>query len=219
MKRLRSGFTLIELLVAIAIIAILASILFPVFSRARAQARQTNCLSNIKQLSLAIEMYCQDYDEVLIPSASRPISGSTPNTALIWPAYLKPYLKSEQLFVCPEARGQGWYVEIWGERGRLPYGLNRDLEDRTNERPYAMAVFGEPATTIVLADSACGNTGSPERMRGFQVMADRRPNTQSGIAARHSEGTNVGFLDGHAKCYQASRIWQMANPAGLKWTP
>ncbi len=61
----RKGFTLIELLVVIAIIAILAAILFPVFARAREKARQTSCLSNLKQLSLGVLMYAQDYDERL----------------------------------------------------------------------------------------------------------------------------------------------------------
>src|SRR5476651_819462 len=63
--RSRHGFTLIELLVVIAIIAILAAILFPVFARAREQARRTSCLSNMKQIGLALFMYAQDYDETL----------------------------------------------------------------------------------------------------------------------------------------------------------
>ena len=64
-KNHRSGFTLIELLVVIAIIAILAAILFPVFAQAREKARQTTCLSNMKQLGTALLMYSQDYDETL----------------------------------------------------------------------------------------------------------------------------------------------------------
>ena len=59
----RRGFTLIELLVVSAIIAILSAILFPVFARAREKARQTSCLSNVKQLALSMLMYVQDYDE------------------------------------------------------------------------------------------------------------------------------------------------------------
>ena len=64
-NRLRQGFTLIELLVVIAIIAILAAILFPVFAKAREKARQISCVSNMKQLGLAILQYQQDNDEIL----------------------------------------------------------------------------------------------------------------------------------------------------------
>ena len=64
----KSGFTLIELLVVIAIIAILAAILFPVFARAREAARKTSCLSNLKQIALATQMYAQDYDETYVDS-------------------------------------------------------------------------------------------------------------------------------------------------------
>ena len=67
MLRTRHGFTLIELLVVIAIIAILAAILFPVFARARAKAKQSSCLNNVKQLSLGYQMYMSDYDEKFPP--------------------------------------------------------------------------------------------------------------------------------------------------------
>ena len=129
MRRATPGFTLIELLVVIAIIAILAAILFPVFSRARAKARQTACLSNIKQLTLAIDMYAQDNDETLPPS--RQWSGAIPSGAnpLIWPAYIAPYIKNTQIFECPDAKGTGWYVQDWANRGRLPVGINRNAED------------------------------------------------------------------------------------------
>jgi prepilin-type N-terminal cleavage/methylation domain-containing protein/prepilin-type processing-associated H-X9-DG protein len=213
--RLRHGFTLIELLVVIAIIAILAAILFPVFARAREKARQTACLSNVKQLSLAIQMYTQDYDEMLIPSRQGNVNG-----ALIWPAYLTPYVKNTQVFICPSAAGQSQYGEIWQDRGPLSLGLNRDLEDRNTNVAYALAVFQEPANNILLADSTPAATGTGSGGgRGFQVQGDRQPDTQSAIGSRHNQGTNVGFLDGHAKWYAAARIWQLSNPAGLRWLP
>jgi len=79
---MRKGFTLIELLVVIAIIAILAAILFPVFARAREKARQTSCLSNMKQIGLAFMMYTQDYDETL-PGISFSATGANPGA--VWP--------------------------------------------------------------------------------------------------------------------------------------
>jgi len=214
MERNARGFTLIELLVVIAIIAILAAILFPVFSRAREKARQTACLSNLKQLSLAIDMYSQDYDEMLIPSRQ-----GNANNSLIWPAYLQPYVRNTQVFICPSARGQSAYGQVWQARGPLSVGLNRDMEDRTTNIAYALSMLQNPAGTIALADSTPAPTTAPTNGRGYQVMADRQPNTQSGVGMRHNEGTNVGFLDGHAKWYKSSTIWQLSNPAGLQWTP
>src|ERR1700716_4263053 len=85
----RKGFTLIELLVVIAIIAILAAILFPVFAQAREKARQSTCLSNLKQIGLAIMTYAQDYDETLV-MANYP---DGPNN-ILWMGLLDPYVKS-----------------------------------------------------------------------------------------------------------------------------
>src|SRR5689334_10183077 len=89
-KSYRRGFTLIELLVVIAIIAILAAILFPVFAQARAKARQTTCLSNNKQIGLALLMYAQDYDETLPYAAVNP----TNLPLVMWYDLVEPYVKS-----------------------------------------------------------------------------------------------------------------------------
>ena len=97
-----SAFTLIELLVVIAIIAILAAILFPVFARARENARRTSCLSNMKQIGTAMKMYTQDYDEHLPePGYGAVFSGSTWKGILPFHLAVQPYAKTSQLFACP----------------------------------------------------------------------------------------------------------------------
>jgi len=107
----RRGFTLIELLVVIAIIAILAAILFPVFAQARAQARKTSCLSNVKQLSLASLMYTQDYDET-IPLEYERVVTTDPSTfqyygpgvasCASWQNLVQPYMKNWGICICPD---------------------------------------------------------------------------------------------------------------------
>lgn len=115
--RARPGFTLIELLVVIAIIAILASILFPVFARARENARRSACQSNLKQIGLGILQYCQDFDEILPYSdygtdfnGSDLVSGGT---RYKWMDAIYPYVKSQQMFNCP-SRPKGFSDYIYG---------------------------------------------------------------------------------------------------------
>ena len=94
----RTGFTLIELLVVIAIIAILAAILFPVFARAREKARQTSCLSNIKQITLGVVMYTQDYDGCYPPLVYYGDLGYSDNlNNVYWQYMIDPYIASTTL--------------------------------------------------------------------------------------------------------------------------
>ena len=103
----RTGFTLIELLVVIAIIAILAAILFPVFAKAREKARQSACLSNMKQLGLGLMQYVSDYDGVYPLSYYYP-NGTGGSTGYChWSAMIKPYVKSDQLWVCNSDPNKG----------------------------------------------------------------------------------------------------------------
>src|ERR1700757_3966218 len=90
----RAGFTLIELLVVIAIIAILAAILFPVFAKVREKARQTSCLSNEKQIGLALMQYTQDYDESTPAWVRSSTSGN-----VYWEQQVAPYVKSVSVYV------------------------------------------------------------------------------------------------------------------------
>jgi prepilin-type N-terminal cleavage/methylation domain-containing protein/prepilin-type processing-associated H-X9-DG protein len=116
-NRGRRAFTLIELLVVIAIIAILAAILFPVFAQAREKARATSCLSNMKQISLGMIMYSQDYDEMYplycagfatVARVQNPLDpndrpGGTTGIGRrnMWQAQIHPYLKSWDIYSCP----------------------------------------------------------------------------------------------------------------------
>src|SRR5947207_2591254 len=96
------GFTLIELLVVLAIISILAGILFPVFAQVRERARQTVCLSNLRQISLAMQVYVQDYDDGLPPVVSRGPE-DTKYFSITWMHLLGPYVKDVRVFLDPSS--------------------------------------------------------------------------------------------------------------------
>src|SRR3569833_2740261 len=131
----KAAFTLIELLVVIAIISIIAAILFPVFAQAREKARQTMCTSNEKQLSLGVLMYTQDNDEFLPPIA-------TPNNSELWPDLVKPYIKNDQVRVCPSDSG----TSVMNS-----YGLNEmpfvDLNDTATLAPKPLGLLSTPSNT------------------------------------------------------------------------
>ncbi len=138
------AFTLIELLVVIAIIAILAAILFPVFAQARESARQTSCLSNMKQIGVGLMMYEQDYDEQYPPSQI-----GTGTAIVSWPTLMFPYIKNEQVFVCPSATSAALIPDpkkIFGGTPRTYCGKTRTAVsfgiltagDGTNLQPFSV---------------------------------------------------------------------------------
>jgi prepilin-type N-terminal cleavage/methylation domain-containing protein len=140
--RNRRAFTLIELLVVIAIIAILAAILFPVFARARENARRTSCLSNLKQLGLSIMQYTQDYDEKL--PGSRKYFPTSPNAYTTWVTLLQPYARSTQLYTCPNG-------VPYSDPAYPSYGYNYNLGE--DDAVVSLAAINTSAETVLIGDS------------------------------------------------------------------
>ncbi len=107
------GFTLVELLVVIAVIALLGAILFPVFAQAREKARQTTCLSNMKQLGTAFAFYAQDYDEMHPVACPAPTKTTKGWWGEGWAYAIQPYAKTYKIFTCPTDGEDAVYYQGW----------------------------------------------------------------------------------------------------------
>jgi len=205
----RPGFTLIELLVVIAIIAILAAILFPVFARAREKARQASCLSNLKQLGLADQMYAQDYDERLVRRNSGANCNAASRTNGLAPHALYPYVKNVQMYICPSRTTPAGFCSNCSTASlalmaRSSYNVNCRRGDP------AMGDLRRPAELFALGDSYGGNYW---RANNDYVGCD------CGVLDMHNDGINVAFCDGHAKWLKKDRAHNTrANTAAyLPW--
>lgn len=216
-KQLCRGFTLIELLVVIAIISILAAILFPVFARARENARRASCQSNLKQISLGILMYVQDYDEHL-PMYRVP-AGSTDYAARPygWADAIQPYVKSIQLLQCPSDSGA--YTEVPSTAGYTDYAYNLWMGGwgpTSKGSGMSLSQLTQPTLTIMNIDYTTGNsssysvgnssTGDGSSTCGYYGnpdCGDGLARISSASSVRHLGGTNVAFADGHVKWIKA----------------
>jgi prepilin-type N-terminal cleavage/methylation domain-containing protein len=168
-RRSRRGFTLIELLVVIAIIAILAAILFPVFAQVRDKARMTSCGSNARQLSLAVQMYTQDYDETLPMAVNYDAPTSAPNR--MYMGQIKPYVKNEGVYLCPSAENAA-YGEFWATRSAIPMGYSALTEyDSTGVQGVTsvttLSVIEEPTRTVLFAETPAGPAANGYRGYAF----------------------------------------------------
>jgi prepilin-type N-terminal cleavage/methylation domain-containing protein/prepilin-type processing-associated H-X9-DG protein len=214
MLRRNKGFTLIELLVVIAIIAILAAILFPVFARAREKARQTSCLSNLKQLGLGLIMYAQDYDgmhpvycRIVISGADNGITqgGFDHYTAL------QPYLKNEQIWQCPSVKPvpvldwNSWGYDI---QTTTSYGYNY----------YYHGGWNSPHNRFV--DESWGDY-DPSRVAAMTEWDASYhlvyfPWLNNDGLFVHNEGQNVAYADGHSKWHSRNDILNGFDSWGYK---
>ncbi len=201
----RRGFTLIELLVVIAIIAILAAILFPVFARAREKARQSSCLNNVKQVTLGLIQYTQDYDEKF------PRGDSVAWGDGAWPNHpyggyvdaIYPYVKNNQVFICPSdgirncishanteshTYGSAFLPGTYPNQ-TLSYVYNYYF----NSSNWSLARVEFPAETIILGEGI-------QRPYVYYTGAYLTPShARLEGGCRHNEGMNIGYVDGHTK--------------------
>ena len=213
----RHAFTLIELLVVIAIIAILAAILFPVFAQARSKARGTACLSNLRQGSIAYQMYTQDYDETTpLQNSPSVVVGGVYQSGGYWFNLIQPYIKNWQLMLCPDRSFNVTQATITKRPQNYPltlgtrlqgYGYNDGwISDSGYGLTLQMPDGSRPGRSIasITAPSDCVAFGDTYDTPGYSVAMDNllgnsseAPKTTSGL--RHGTNLNYAFVDGHAK--------------------
>lgn len=202
------GFTLVELLVVLAVMAMLAALFLPVLAQARERARQSTCLSNLRQIGQAHLLYLQDWDERFPDWVTSGPPRSQPfGPYRFWTEYLQPYLRSQALFRDPSAQWPPKVAEIqklaqyalvtWGRHG---WGTRDDPYWNWPSSALSLAGVLRPADTMVVADGWTTTDWS-----GMDLL-------------RHGEGLNAGFVDGHARWLARGEFWRLdTDGRGYYW--
>lgn len=232
-----SGFTLIELLVVIAIIAILAAILFPVFGRARENARRSSCQSNLKQIGLGLTQYTQDYDEKYPGSFKDSAAGR-----IHWGELIFPYTKSSQIYVCPSntslmtndglsnsATNPNTYKGVSYSYNCIMDPAAIGIPTGGNDSTGApLSLLTDTSQTILLTEGNAANGGNDnvwttqytDQSGTFytNTWAGNSDATVSGgnkcFDHRHLDGGNILWYDGHVKWARSSRMPTTTYPGG-----
>jgi prepilin-type N-terminal cleavage/methylation domain-containing protein/prepilin-type processing-associated H-X9-DG protein len=199
------AFTLLELLVVIAVIALLAALLFPIFARARALARRTVCLSNLRQIAFAHHLYLQDWDEQLVSWHVSALPRPEPfGPRLYWTEFLQPYLRCDAVLrdpsARPEERTSDWLADTvmatWGPGGQ---GTLEQPHYRWPGPPLSLGQVRRPSQTVQWVDGRSTTHGVI-----IDSWTDR--GWAQGGEFRHGRGSNAVFADGHARWLPAEEL-------------
>jgi prepilin-type N-terminal cleavage/methylation domain-containing protein/prepilin-type processing-associated H-X9-DG protein len=214
----KSGFTLIELLVVIAIIAILASLLLPALSRAKAKAHQIKCLSNMKQATMGVVMYADDNDDTIPPAGMTGRAIATDYMRL-----LLPYLGSDgRSWLCPQGKWDGHPTMIGGVVADSPEARTRPIppalflgagDSNDHRAKIKVSRVRRPSEAMLFGDCfvGWGPTYIRSPLESKPDLAEPWEYDRHNRAAPkvHSGGSNAGLLDGHAEWVRYEELWRL----------
>ena len=205
------GFTLIELLVVVAMIALLAAVLFPVFQKVRENARRTTCMSNLKQIGLALTQYAGDNDEALPPGAYSLPGGSNPVT---WRQLVFPFVKSVQVFTCPSNPYNAIPTDVDpADTFFASYGSN-DSVLQIHNRMTLLNDIQNPSTVFTVGESdgvgfKLNDPPNPPLNDPGCGGCDLHPaDSHTDLFAGHLARSNWLFADGHVRSLRPTQTCQ-----------